>query len=129
MDRIIIKDLEVYGYHGVFAEEKKLGQLFKVTVEMVTNLEPAGYLDNLDCTIDYGKICDDIKSVLTEKSFDLIEAAAMAVIDRLFTSYPAICTIKAMVKKPWAPLGHHLKYVAVELERSRADQGDGSVGC
>jgi len=129
MDRIIIKDLEVYGYHGVFAEEKKLGQLFKVTVEMVTNLEPAGYLDNLECTIDYGRICDDIKAVLTEKSYDLIEAAAMAVIDRLFTNYTAVCTIKALVKKPWAPIGHHLKYVAVELERSRDGQGDCSVGC
>ena len=127
MDRIIVKDLEVYGYHGVFAEEKKLGQLFLVTVEMVTNLEPAGYLDNLDCTIDYGRICNDIKTVLTEKSYDLIEAAAMAIIEKLFTNYTAVCTIKALVKKPWAPLGHHLKYVAVELERSRADRGDCSV--
>jgi len=128
MDRIIVKDLEVYGYHGVFAEEKKLGQLFLVTVDMVTNLEPAGYLDSLECTIDYGRICDDIKTVLTEKSYDLIEAAAMAIIEKLFTNYAAVFTIKALVKKPWAPLGHHLKYVAVELERSRADRGDCSVG-
>ncbi len=129
MDKIIIKDLEVYGYHGVFAEEKKLGQLFLVSVDMVTNLEPAGYLDNLECTIDYGRICDDIKFVLTEKSYDLIEAVAMSVIEKLFTTCPAVCTIKAIVKKPWAPLGHHLKYVAVELERSRADRGDCSVDC
>jgi len=124
MDKIIIKDLEVYGYHGVFAEEKKLGQLFLITVEMVMNLEPAGYLDKLECTIDYGRICDDIKTVLTEKSYDLIEAAAMAVIEKLFTNYAAVCTIKVLLKKPWAPIGHHLKYVAVELIRSRTSQED-----
>lgn len=127
MDKIIIRDLEVYGYHGVFKEEKKLGQLFVVSVEMVTNLEPAGYLDNIECTIDYGSICDDISQVLKEKSFDLIEAAAMAVIEKIFSKYPAVCLIKAKIKKPWAPLGHHLKYVAVELERKRTDDGD--CGC
>lgn len=28
MDKIYIKDLEVFAYHGVFKEEKKLGQKF-----------------------------------------------------------------------------------------------------
>lgn len=120
MDRIIIKDMEVYGYHGVYPEEKKLGQMFLVSVEMNVDLGAAVYVDNLECTVDYGQVCDHIKQVITEKSYDLIEAVAIAVIEKLFEKHPAVYAVKALIKKPWAPLGHHLKYVAVELERNRA---------
>ncbi|MBT9130539.1 MAG: Bifunctional folate synthesis protein [candidate division WS2 bacterium] len=120
MDRIIIKDMEVYGYHGVYPEEKKLGQMFLVSVEMKVDLSAAGHVDNLECSIDYGQICDHIKQALTENCYDLIEAAAIAVIEKLFEKHPAVYAVRALIKKPWAPLGHHLKYVAVELERSRA---------
>ena len=33
-DRIILKDLGFYGYHGVFAEEAKLGQRFFIDLEL-----------------------------------------------------------------------------------------------
>jgi len=122
MDKIIIRDLEVYAYHGVNPEEKKLGQMFVVSVEMGVNLEPAGYVDDLDCTIDYGLICDDVKAAITETKHDLIEAAAISVIERLFLNHAALQSVKVTLKKPWAPLGHHLKYVAVEIEKSRLSE-------
>ena len=34
MDKIWIKDLEIFAYHGVLAEEKRNGQKFYVTVSM-----------------------------------------------------------------------------------------------
>ena len=34
MDKIYIKDLEVFAYHGVLKEEKKLGQKFVVSLEL-----------------------------------------------------------------------------------------------
>ncbi len=33
MDKIIIKDFEVFGNHGVFEEEKRLGQKFVLSIE------------------------------------------------------------------------------------------------
>ena len=38
MDKIYIRDLEFIGYHGVFEEEKKIGQKFFVSLELTTNL-------------------------------------------------------------------------------------------
>ena len=32
MDKIIIKDFEVFGNHGVFEEEKRLGQKFVLSI-------------------------------------------------------------------------------------------------
>lgn len=37
-DRIILKDLGFYGYHGVFAEEAKLGQRFFIDLELGADL-------------------------------------------------------------------------------------------
>ena len=47
MDKIYIRDLEFIGYHGVFEEEKKLGQKFFVSLELTTNFREAGLNDDI----------------------------------------------------------------------------------
>ena len=54
MDRIKIQNLEVFGHHGVFSEETKLGQKFLVNATMYTNTRAAGYSDDLEKSINYG---------------------------------------------------------------------------
>lgn len=119
MDKIIISDLEVYAYHGVHREEKKQGQMFIVSVEISADLGPAAQSDDLTKTIHYGHVCRDIERVMSLSKYDLIETAADRIIQAIFENYPSAVSVKAKVKKPWAPLGRHLKYVAAELERSR----------
>jgi dihydroneopterin aldolase len=121
MDKIILKDLEIYAYHGVAQEEKTLGQKFILTVELSLNLENAANHDDLQETVHYGILCNEIEQVFKEKKYDLIEAAAMAVIRQIFKSYPVVEGIKVLLKKPSAPIQQHLQYAAVELERRRGD--------
>lgn len=42
MDKIYVNKMEFYGYHGVFPEETKLGQRFKVDLIVQTDLAKAG---------------------------------------------------------------------------------------
>ena len=42
MDKIIIKNLEVFANHGVFPEETALGQKFIVSAELLTDTRKAG---------------------------------------------------------------------------------------
>ena len=39
LDKICIRRLEVYAYHGVYEEEKRLGQKFYITAELELILE------------------------------------------------------------------------------------------
>ncbi len=119
MDKIIIKDLEVYAYHGVAEEEKKMGQLFIVSLELTADLESAAQSDNLLNTIHYGEVCDDVENVVSSQKHNLIETVALEVINQLFENYPTVQGIRILLKKPWAPIGKHLKYAAVEMERQR----------
>ena len=48
MDKIHIRDLELYCKHGVYPEETFLGQKFLFDVTLYTNTRPAGLTDDLE---------------------------------------------------------------------------------
>ncbi len=121
MDKIIIEELEIYAYHGVANEEKEIGQMFIVSVQATIDLEKAARSDDLTCAVNYSEVCNDINDVLTARKYNLIESATAAIIDRVLSKYKEVQSVKVVIKKPWAPLGRHLKYVAVEMERTRGE--------
>lgn len=63
MDKVYVEGMEFYGYHGVFTEENKLGQRFKVDLTAELDLSKAGQTDDLEQTINYAElyhVCKDI---------------------------------------------------------------------
>ena len=74
-DRIIIKNLEVFAYHGVFGFEKQKGQTFYISAVIYTDTQKAGLNDNLDDTVSYAEICEKIHEFNEKNAFDLIETA------------------------------------------------------
>ena len=53
MDRICIKDLEIYCHHGVLEEETALGQKFLVSIQLYTDMKTAGEKDDLSLSVNY----------------------------------------------------------------------------
>ena len=49
MDRIYIKDLEVFANHGVYPEENKLGQKFVISADLSVDVRMAGLTDEPKC--------------------------------------------------------------------------------
>lgn len=117
MDKIIIENLELIAEHGVFKEEKFLGQKFIISVEMTTDTREAGKTGNLNASTHYGFVADDIEKIFTGESFDLIETCAEKIAEMILIKYPLISEIKVTVKKPWAPIRKHFDFVAVEITR------------
>ena len=117
MDKIYIKDLEIFANHGYFQEEKKLGQKFILSLEVELDLSSAGEEDNLDKTVHYGILCDEIEKEFTKTSYDLIEKAAEEIVNFILLKYGTVNKVKLKLKKPWAPVRKHLDYVAIEIER------------
>ena len=119
MDKIKIKNLEIFGKHGVFPEENALGQKFVVSATLYTDLRNAGKTDDLETSLDYGKICSIIKDFVESNVFMLIERVAEGLAEKLLEDNVALQKIKVKVKKPWAPVALHLETVSVEIERCR----------
>lgn len=119
MDKIKIKNLEIFAHHGVFPEENILGQKFLVDCELSLSLREAGINDDLNKTVDYGQICADISNIMTGENYRLIEAAAEKIVSELLLKYDLISKICLEIKKPWAPVHMPVNSVSVEITRSR----------
>lgn len=117
MDKIYINNLELIAHHGVFPEEKMLGQKFIISVEMSTDTRKAAKTGDLTLSTHYGYVADDIEKLFTSKSNDLIETCAEEIAEMILVKYPLIKSVKVSVKKPWAPLRKHFENVEVEIER------------
>ena len=117
MDKIYIRDLEFIGYHGVFEEEKKLGQKFYVSLELIANLRDAGLNDDILKTTHYGEVAKTVEKVFFSKKYDLIETLAEDIAREILLNFNLISKLKLEIKKPWAPVGIPLDNVAVEINR------------
>ena len=117
MDKIEIRDLEIFANHGVFPEETALGQKFVVSAVMYTETRPAGLTDELSASINYGEVSHMITDFLQKNTYKLLEAAVENLAGTLLLSLPLLKKITLRIEKPWAPVGLPLKTVAVEITR------------
>jgi dihydroneopterin aldolase len=115
-DRIIMKGMEFYGYHGVLPGEQEIGQRFVVDLKLSASLEHSGRLDDLDETIDYVEVYRLVEQIVTEERYNLIEALAERIAQAVLAKY-AVEEVAVRVKKPQAPLGGIFEYVGVEIHR------------
>ena len=118
MDKIFVKDLEVFAHHGVMKQEKELGQKFLISLELFLNLKEAGKNDDLGSTVNYGELCHEVEKEFQKKSYDLIEGAAEGLAEFVLLNYNRVEKVKVVIKKPWAPIGRSLLYAGVEIERA-----------
>ena len=119
MDKITIKKLEIFAKHGVFDEEKKLGQKYFVSVDLYTDLKTAGKTDSLKNSIDYGKICFDIKDFVENNTYNLIESVAEGLASKLLRENKTIKRVTIEVEKPNAPIALPFETVSVKIKRRR----------
>nr|WP_294679153.1 2-amino-4-hydroxy-6-hydroxymethyldihydropteridine diphosphokinase [uncultured Blautia sp.] len=118
MDKIEIRDLEIFANHGVFPEENVLGQKFVVSAVMYTDTRPAGLKDDLSSSINYGEVSHMITEFACKHTYKLLEALAENLAEMLLMNLPLLKKVTLRIEKPWAPVGLPLKTVAVEITRS-----------
>ena len=119
MDKINIKNLEIFARHGILPEENTVSQKFIISASLYMDLREAGISDDLGKTLDYAEICDVIKRFFEDSSFCLIETAAEKLAEILLSENPQLRKIWLEVKKPWAPITIPVETVSVEIERSK----------
>ena len=92
-----IRDLRVFGRHGVHEEERERGQDFLFDVEL--HVGERGTSDRLEDAVDYREIPRIVQEVSDARSYDLLEALAIAVGDALYTRFVPIA-VRVRVGKP-----------------------------
>lgn len=119
MDKILIRGLRVFAYHGVNPEEKRDGQHFVLDLTLDVDLDKPCRTDNVEDTVSYSKVAKTVLRVMTEASYDLLERASQRVADQVLEEYPPVQSVEVTLKKPEAPVKADFDYFAVQIFRKR----------
>ncbi len=115
LNRILIKGLEIFAYHGVNPEEKRDGQNFILDLTLWADTTKAQTTDDLHDTVNYAAVRKTVSAAMTEQSYNLIERAARVVAERVLAEHPAVQKVEVLLKKPEAPISAIFDYVATEV--------------
>jgi 7,8-dihydroneopterin aldolase/epimerase/oxygenase len=116
MARVVLTGMRFHGYHGVFEEEARLGAPFIVDLEIEADL-PA--TDDLARTIDYARVYELVRRVVTGERYRLIEALAHRLARDILDAEHLARAVTVRVHKPHAPLPGAVGDVMVEIHRRR----------
>jgi dihydroneopterin aldolase len=119
MDKIELKQMEFYGYHGVLPEENRLGQRFIIDLTVAVDLRKAGKSDQLEDSVNYAELYQICKDVAEGEPYKLIEAVAENIATQVLNQFKRIAECIVKVVKPDPPIPGHYRSVAVEIKRSR----------
>ena len=120
-DKIILTDIAVMGRHGCTAAERQTEQLFVVDAELYLDLSRAGKSDDLDDTIDYTRVVDDIKKIVGGVPRNLMEAVAQEIAETLLRKYFRLNGVKIVLTKVDPPVENAFAGATVQIVRSRLD--------
>ena len=81
MITVEVRDLRVFGHHGVHEEERERGQDFLLDVEL--EVGERGTSDRLEDAVDYVEVARAVQEVSDGRQYALLEALASAVADEL----------------------------------------------
>lgn len=116
--KIRLDGLKLFGYHGVQQHEKDFGQEFLIDCHLDVE---AGIDDNIDSTVSYALVADEIEKVATKQRFDLIETLAQKCLAAVLALDPRIIRTTITVHKPNAPLTQSFADVSVTVSGARGD--------
>ncbi|WP_337999142.1 dihydroneopterin aldolase [Desulfofalx alkaliphila] len=116
-DKIIMKGMQFYGYHGALEEEGRLGQRFELDLELYLDLQPAGSTDDLKKTVSYADVYKTVSRLFTEKKYQLLEALAENIAVQIIRHFN-LDGVKVRIKKPQAPIDGVFEYMGVEIVRT-----------
>lgn len=117
MDKILIRDLKIFAYHGVNPEEKLDGQSFVFDVDLYVNITKACHSDDVADTVSYAKVIKTITKVFTAEKYDLLEKAAQVTADAVLGEYADVSRVDITLKKPEAPMKADFGWVGVQISR------------
>lgn len=117
-DEITLTGVRAFGYHGVYADEKRDGQEFVVDAALSMSLRRAAETDDVTDTVHYGELAERIVALVEGEPVDLLETLAQRIADDVLTD-ERVASVRITVHKPKAPIPVPFGDVAVTVRRSR----------
>jgi len=119
-DRIVLRGMQFFGFHGTRPEENNLGQRFVVDIALQLSLRAAGEADDLSLTVDYSQVHALARAIVEGPPLKLTEAVAERIAAAVLAEQPLVEAVEVRVAKPGVRLADTvLDGSIVEIVRRR----------
>lgn len=108
-----VTKLRVRAFHGVFRQERKVGNTFLVSVGVEADIDIP--TDSIDGTINYAELIEVIKTQMAEPSA-LIEHAAWRIMGAITKRWPSAERGYVKVEKPNPPLRDEIESASITVK-------------
>lgn len=114
-DRLLLRQLQFFGHHGVSESERRAGGVFIVDLEVETETGLSASSDEVRDTVNYVDLHEVVRRVVEDGEFHLLEAMAARLAEELL-KLPRVARVHLRVTKPPRLLGQGVGF-AVEIDR------------
>ena len=99
--KIRLKNIQLFGWHGVADKEKKIGQQFEIDIEAEAQLKSAIQSDDIRQTVDYSKLYETVVDIFDlsqhfHQDFDVV------------LEYTCFCAIDPTRRKDYIEMVSHI---------------------
>lgn len=119
VDQLRLTGVRAKGYHGVFDYERAQGQVFVVDVVVDIDARASAASSDLDATVHYGVLAEEIVRDIENDPVDLIETLAERLAATVL-AHPAALRAVVTVHKPEAPIAVPFTDVSITIDRDRS---------
>jgi 7,8-dihydroneopterin aldolase/epimerase/oxygenase len=116
MDQILIENMEFFSFHGHYAEERKIGNRFLVSVSIDTDMQKPSETDHLEDALDYRSVYETVKEEMKVPS-NLLEHVTGRIVDSLCAKFSSIKKVTVKVTKLNPPLAGKTEGVSVVITK------------
>ena len=118
MDKIYLKNIKIYAYHGCMEEEKKIGSDYLVNLIVHADLGLSCESDELKDTVDYVALLDIVKNQMKMRA-NLLENVADRVVNKIISEFPSVRKAVVKIAKLNPPINGDIDEVVIRREKKR----------
>ncbi|MGB0659069.1 MAG: 2-amino-4-hydroxy-6-hydroxymethyldihydropteridine diphosphokinase [Mangrovicoccus sp.] len=127
-ETVFVSNLCLHAFHGVFPEEKRLGQKFFIDINCRLAVPPGGVGDDYGQTVCYDSLCNLAQEISEAQSFDLIETLGERISQSILDRFATVREVSVTIRKPSAPIRASLDHVGITVSRQRRAKVAFSLG-
>jgi 7,8-dihydroneopterin aldolase/epimerase/oxygenase len=116
MDFILLNNMQFHAHHGVFEQEKVIGNTYFVDLKLGGDFQKACKSDQIKDALDYSLVFHEVQEEMNINC-NLIETLAENICKRLKSRFLTIQSLEIKVTKQNPPLKGQLDSVSVILLR------------
>lgn len=115
--KVFAENLEFVGRHGVYAEERDEGRLFRI--DIAAELDHWATGDEVDDTLDYRRLINIVLEVGLGESVKLIETLGYRIVERAFSQHAEIHSMSLTIRKRALDVAGDPEWVGASFEVDR----------